>query len=74
MLVERFRGSNHIDIIDTHRPEERRSSRRVSKDGPKQDRACVHPSRRAQERAPQDEVRKFELQLSDTIGFMESIH
>src|ERR1700675_1630299 len=43
LLVYRFRGSNHIDIIN--RPEERALAR-VSKDGHRQGRAGVHPSRR----------------------------
>jgi hypothetical protein len=47
-LVERFRGSNHIDIIHQPRPEERALAR-VSKDSHRRDRAGGHPSRRPRE-------------------------
>jgi hypothetical protein len=43
--VQRFRSSNHIDIINQPRPEERALAR-VSKDRHRRDRAGVHPSRR----------------------------
>ena len=47
-LVQRFHGTNHIDIIHWPRPEERARAR-VSKDGHKRDRARGHPSRRPRE-------------------------
>ena len=47
-LVQRFHGTNHIDIIHWPRPEERALAR-VSKDGHKRDRARGHPSRRPRE-------------------------
>ena len=51
-LIQRFHGSNHIEINHHRpRPEERAPERlskdaRVSKDGHKRDRARGHPSRR----------------------------
>src|SRR5258708_30154718 len=53
-LVQRFHGSNHIDITHQARPEERAPERlskdaRVSKDGHRRDRARGHPSRRPRE-------------------------
>src|SRR5215471_15018272 len=48
-LVQRFHGSNHIEI-NHHRPRpEERALARVSKDGHKRDRARGHPSRRPRE-------------------------
>jgi hypothetical protein len=44
-LAQRFRGSNHIDLIHQPRPEERAVAR-VSKDGHRRDRANLDPSRR----------------------------
>src|SRR5215471_20560443 len=45
-LVQRFHGSDHIEI-NHHRPRlEERAPERVSKDGHKRDRARGHPSRR----------------------------
>ena len=81
-LVQRFRGSNHINTIDDPRPEEARGSspRAVSKDGCERNRANGHPSRRfgtgqmACAKPPQDEVCGFAWYRSDPIGFMESIH
>ncbi len=56
-LVHRFRSSNHIDIINQPRPEERALAR-VSKDGHRQGRATASILRDAMLRmASQDEVR-----------------
>src|SRR6516165_7351298 len=58
LLVQRFRGSNHIDTIHQPRPEERASCARL--EGRPQARSRQRPSfeTRAKRRAPQDEVRR----------------
>src|SRR5258708_9571571 len=53
-LVQRFHGTNHVDILHQPRSEERApeplsKDARVSKDGHKRDRARGHPSRRPRE-------------------------
>jgi hypothetical protein len=74
LLVHRFRSSNHIDIINQPRPEERALAR-VSKDGRRQGRATASILRDAMLRmAPQDEVRGIKFDVVHLIGFMESIH
>jgi hypothetical protein len=56
-LVDRFNETNRIMKFDpTDLILRSRAKHGVSKDGRRHDLACGRPSRRAQERAPQDEV------------------
>src|SRR5271156_7153879 len=74
LLVHRFRGSNHIDIINQPRPEEPCAARRL--EGRPQARSCRRPSFETPCFTRLLRMRSVGLNSipPDPIGFMESVH